>query len=68
MRVLVTGGAGYIGSVVAAQLVAAGHEVAVLDDLSTGFADAVPAGAWCQAAMYGTGWLNSASNRLSTSR
>ena len=44
MRVLVTGGAGYIGSVVAAQLVAAGHEVTVLDDLSTGYADAVPAG------------------------
>jgi UDP-glucose 4-epimerase len=45
MRVLVTGGAGYVGSVVAAQLVAAGHEVTVLDDLSTGYADAVPAGA-----------------------
>jgi UDP-glucose 4-epimerase len=45
MRVLVTGGAGYIGSVVAAQLIAAGHEVTVLDDLSTGFADAVPSGA-----------------------
>jgi len=45
MRVLVTGGAGYIGSVVAAQLVAAGHEVTVLDDLSTGHPDAVPAGA-----------------------
>jgi UDP-glucose 4-epimerase len=45
MRVLVTGGAGYIGSVVAAQLAAAGHEVTVLDDLSTGFADAVPPGA-----------------------
>jgi len=44
MRVLVTGGAGYIGSVVAAQLGAAGHEVTVLDDLSTGYADAVPAG------------------------
>ena len=44
MRVLVTGGAGYIGSVVGAQLVAAGHEVTVLDDLSTGFADAVPPG------------------------
>ena len=43
MRVLVTGGAGYIGSVVAAQLMAAGHEVIVLDDLSTGYADAVPA-------------------------
>jgi UDP-glucose 4-epimerase len=45
VRVLVTGGAGYIGSVVAAQLVTAGHEVTVLDDLSTGYADAVPAGA-----------------------
>ncbi len=45
MRVLVTGGAGYIGSVVAAQLVAAGHDVVVLDDLSTGYADAVPPGA-----------------------
>jgi UDP-glucose 4-epimerase len=45
MRVLVTGGAGYIGSVVAAQLIAAGHQVTVLDDLSTGHADAVPAGA-----------------------
>jgi UDP-glucose 4-epimerase len=45
MRVLVTGGAGYIGSVVAAELLAAGHRVTVLDDLSTGHADAVPAGA-----------------------
>ena len=45
MKLLVTGGAGYIGSVVTAQLLAAGHEVAVLDDLSTGHADAVPAGA-----------------------
>nr|WP_205830033.1 UDP-glucose 4-epimerase GalE [Microbispora sp. CL1-1] len=42
---LVTGGAGYIGSVVAAQLLEEGHEVTVLDDLSTGHADAVPAGA-----------------------
>ncbi len=45
MRLLVTGGAGYIGSAVAAQLLADGHEVVVLDDLSTGHADAVPAGA-----------------------
>ena len=45
MKLLVTGGAGYIGSVVAAKLVAAGHQVTVLDDLSTGFADAVPPGA-----------------------
>jgi len=45
MRLLVTGGAGYIGSIVAAQLIAAGHDVTVLDDLSTGHADAVPPGA-----------------------
>jgi UDP-glucose 4-epimerase len=45
MRILVTGGAGYIGSVVTAQLLAAGHEVVVVDDLSTGHADAVPQGA-----------------------
>jgi UDP-glucose 4-epimerase len=44
MRLLVTGGAGYIGSVVAAMLADAGHEVVVLDDLSTGHADAVPTG------------------------
>ncbi len=45
MRLLVTGGAGYIGSVVAAQLADDGHDVAVLDDLSTGHEDAVPAAA-----------------------
>lgn len=42
---LVTGGAGYVGSVVAAHLLAAGHAVTVLDDLSTGHRDAVPEGA-----------------------
>jgi len=45
MRLLVTGGAGYIGSVVASLLADSGHEVVVLDDLSTGHADAVPAAA-----------------------
>lgn len=44
-RVLVTGGAGYVGSVTTARLVAAGYRVTVLDDLSTGFSDAVPDGA-----------------------
>jgi UDP-glucose 4-epimerase len=44
MRLLVTGGAGYVGSVVAAQLIEAGHDVTVLDNLSTGHADAVPSG------------------------
>jgi UDP-glucose 4-epimerase len=42
MRVLVTGGAGYIGSVIAARLMARGHEVTVYDDLSRGHAAAVP--------------------------
>jgi UDP-glucose 4-epimerase len=45
VRLLVTGGAGYIGSVIGALLVAEGHDVIVLDDLSTGHRDAVPAGA-----------------------
>lgn len=44
-KYLVTGGAGYVGSVVAAHLLEAGHEVTVLDDLSTGFRESVPAGA-----------------------
>ncbi|HYM81479.1 MAG TPA: NAD-dependent epimerase/dehydratase family protein [Candidatus Limnocylindria bacterium] len=37
MRILVTGGAGFIGSHVVDRFVALGHEVAVFDDLSTGF-------------------------------
>ena len=42
MRVLVTGGAGYVGSVSVEALVAAGHDVLVLDDLSKGHRDALP--------------------------
>ena len=42
--VLVSGGAGYVGSHVAAALAAAGYRVAVLDDLSGGRRDAVPSG------------------------
>jgi UDP-glucose 4-epimerase len=45
VRLLVTGGAGYIGGVVTLHLLKAGHRVTVLDDLSTGHADAVPDGA-----------------------
>ena len=42
---LVTGGAGFIGSHVAKHCLALGHDVVVLDDLSGGFEDNVPAGA-----------------------
>src|SRR5215467_9164580 len=42
MTVLVTGGAGYIGSQMVHELLDAGEQVAVLDDLSTGFRWAVP--------------------------
>src|SRR5690606_16946123 len=42
VKLLVTGGAGYIGSVVSTLLVEAGHDVVILDDLSTGHPDAVP--------------------------
>jgi UDP-glucose 4-epimerase len=41
VRILVTGGAGFIGSNVVDRFVALGHEVAVLDDLSTGFREFV---------------------------
>jgi UDP-glucose 4-epimerase len=45
MKLLVTGGAGYIGSIVASQLLQAGHEVVVLDNLERGHRQAVPDGA-----------------------
>jgi UDP-glucose 4-epimerase len=45
MRILVTGGAGYVGSVSVERLVDAAHDVVVVDDLSTGHRLAVPAGA-----------------------
>ena len=44
-RVLVTGGAGFLGSHVADALIARGHEVHILDDLSGGFRENVPAAA-----------------------
>lgn len=44
-RILVTGGAGYVGSVCAAQLLALGYSVDIVDDLSTGHLSSVPSGA-----------------------
>ncbi len=45
MKLLVTGGAGYIGSIVSRQLLSAGHEVTALDNLEQGHREAVPPGA-----------------------
>jgi UDP-glucose 4-epimerase len=45
MHILITGGAGYVGSVSVERLLAAGHQVTALDDLSTGHADLVAPGA-----------------------
>lgn len=42
MRALVTGGAGFIGSSIATELLRRGHSVVILDDLSTGFAENLP--------------------------
>jgi UDP-glucose 4-epimerase len=53
MRVLVTGGAGYVGSVSVEALTAAGHAVVVLDDLSTGHRDSVPDGVRLVTGSYG---------------
>jgi UDP-glucose-4-epimerase GalE len=53
MRVLVTGGAGYVGSVSVERLVEAGHEIVVLDDLSTGHRESVPAVVSLEVGSYG---------------
>lgn len=45
MKIFVTGGAGYIGGVVVAQLLASGYEVVVYDNLSKGHRDTVPSAA-----------------------
>lgn len=55
--ILVTGGAGYVGSVSAAAFLDAGHRVVVLDDLTTGHRAAVPDGAELVVGSFGDGAL-----------
>src|SRR6266571_7363507 len=52
MRVLVTGGAGYVGAASVEALLVADHDVAVLDDLSTGHRTAVPPGVRLEVGSY----------------
>ncbi len=53
VRVLVTGGAGYVGAVSVERLLEAGHEVVILDDLSTGDRQSVPPTASIEVGSYG---------------
>jgi UDP-glucose 4-epimerase len=55
MRILVTGGAGYVGAVSVEAFLAAAHDVVVLDDLSTGHRSAVPDAARLVVGDYGDG-------------
>ncbi len=55
MRILVTGGAGYVGSVSVERLLAAGHEVSVLDELSTGHRASLVPGAHLTVGSYAEG-------------
>jgi UDP-glucose 4-epimerase len=52
-RILVTGGAGYVGSVCSRQLLERGHKVVIIDDLSTGYAEDLPQGAPLHQINYG---------------
>ena len=53
MKVLVTGGAGYVGGVSVDAIIAAGHDVVVFDDLTTGHVAIVPPGAYLVRGTYG---------------
>ena len=45
MKIFLTGGAGYIGSIAVRKLIETGHQVTVYDSLVTGYREAIPAGA-----------------------
>ena len=64
MRLLVTGGAGYVGSHIVVALGAAGHEVHVVDDLSNGHADAVRGATLVQADITTPGLLLGLADRV----
>ena len=57
MRILVTGGAGYIGAITVERLLPAGHQVVVLDSLVTGHEESVPQGAELVVGSFGDGPL-----------
>ena len=51
--ILLTGGAGYVGAATADALLAAGYQVVVLDNLSTGHVESIPNAASAQTGDYG---------------
>jgi len=67
-RILVTGGAGYIGSVVVDQLLERGFQVVVLDDLSAGHRQAVARGRASSRGVWGTASWSGRSSSVSASR
>ena len=58
MKILVVGGAGYIGSHMVKMLVLAGHQVVTLDNLSTGYRDAVKYGEFIEGDIANSDTLN----------
>ena len=59
MKILVVGGAGYIGSHMAGVLLDAGHEIVTLDNLSSGFRDAILGGEFVFGDLRDRQWLDS---------